>query len=245
MSDRHHLLVDLDGTLLGMDIDRFLPIYFDRLHGYVGEAVRLPDFSQRFMRAVQEMLAPRKAPITNEQAFYASFRAGLAEEVSARCDASFSAFYDEVFPQLRGFTRPIPGARRFVDAAHQRGYHLTLATSPVFPLRAIVERLSWAGIQPDAFERITSFEHCSYAKPDLRYYEEVLAMAGCRPRDALMIGNDRHDDGGATAAHIPFVWVNGSYRRSAEPIGEPIWRGTMHRLAQAMEEGNAPFAHCG
>ncbi|MDA8346627.1 MAG: HAD family hydrolase [Thermaerobacter sp.] len=242
MSDRRHLLVDLDGTLLGMDIDRFLPIYLERLGSYVGEAVRLPDFSHRFMGAVQAMIAPRSEPQTNERAFYTAFRAGLSEDLSKRCDDAFDAFYREVFPQLRAHTRPIPGARRFIAAARDRGYHLTLATSPVFPLRAIVERLAWAGIGADVFERITSFENCHFAKPDHRYYREVLAMAGCGPRDALMIGNDRRDDGAATAVSIPLAWVNGSFKRTQDPIGQPVWRGSMRKLAQAMEEGNAPFA---
>jgi FMN phosphatase YigB (HAD superfamily) len=242
LSDRHHLFVDLDGTLLGMDIDRFLPIYFERLGAYVGEAVRLPDFYPRFMRAVQAMIATRAKAVTNEGAFYEAFRDGLSEEVSQRYDDAFRTFYRDVFPRLREHTRPIPGARRFVAAARARGYRLTLATSPVFPLRAIVERLRWAGIEEDAFEYITSFENCHYTKPDERYYLEVIAAAACSPLDTLMIGNDRRDDGAATRAGIGFVWVNGSYRRTTDPIGEPIWRGSMRKLAHAMEEGNAPFA---
>lgn len=242
MSDRNHLLIDLDGTLLGMDIDRFLPVYFERLGAHVGEAVRLPDFSHRFMGAVQAMIAPRERPQTNEAAFFTAFRAGLSEELARRYDDAFATFYDKVFPQLRAHTRPIPGARRFVRAARARGYRLTLATSPVFPLRAVVERLRWAGIGPDDFELITSLENCHYSKPDERYYAEVLEMVSCGARDALMIGNDLRDDGAATKAGIAFVWIDGSYRRTSDPIGEPIWRGSMRKLAQAMEEGNAPFA---
>ncbi len=241
MTERRHLFVDLDGTLLGMDIDSFLPVYFERLGKFVGEAVRLPDFTQRFMAAVQEMLADRKAVMTNEEAFFSAFRQGLPDELFDRYYASFEAFYHEVFPQLISHTRSIPGARRFIAAARRRGYRLTLATSPVFPLRAIVERLSWCGIGTDAFDRITCLENCHFVKPDPRYYEEVLAMAGCAPEEALMVGNDRRDDGGATAAGIPFIWVDGRYRRTGDPIGEPVWRDSMLGLATAMEEGNAPF----
>ncbi len=242
MRDRHHLFVDLDGTLLGMDIDRFLPIYFERLGTYIGEAVRLPDFYQRFMGAVQAMIATRTEPKTNEEAFYAAFREGLSEDLSQRYDDAFTAFYQDVFPRLREHTRPIPGARRFVAAARARGYRLTLATSPVFPLRAIVERLRWAGLAAEDFEHITCFENCHYAKPDVRYYREVLATAECSPHEAMMIGNDRRDDGAAAQAGIAFAWIDGSYRRTSDPIGEPIWWGSMRKLAQAMEEGDAPFA---
>lgn len=241
MTERRHLFVDLDGTLLGMDIDSFLPVYFERLGQFVGEAVRLPDFTQRFMAAVQVMLSERTDVVTNETAFFEEFRRDLPLELSARYYDAFEAFYRDVFPGLRRHTRSIPGASRFVAAARRRGYHLILATSPVFPLRAIVERLSWSSIGAEAFERITCLENCHFVKPDRRYYEEVLAMAGCAPEEALMVGNDRRDDGAATQAGIPFIWVDGRYRRTSGSIGDPIWRGSMLTLARAMEEGNAPF----
>lgn len=225
-----------------MDIDRFLPVYLRRLGTFVGEAVSLPDFPQRFAQAVQAMIIPRTDGETNEHAFYASFREGLSDVTSARCNAAFADFYREVFPKLREQTRTIPGARRFIAAARQRGYRMTLATSPVFPLRAIVERLSWAAIGQDAFEQITCFENCRTVKPDPRYYEEVLRMSAAAPENVLMIGNDRRDDGAATLCGIPFAWIDGSFRRTADPIGKPIWHGTMNQLARAMEEGDAPFA---
>jgi FMN phosphatase YigB (HAD superfamily) len=234
--------VDLDGTLLGLDIDRFLPVYLQRLAAFVGEAVRLPDFSQRFMAAVGAMVAPRSDGRTNEEAFYATFRAGLAPAVAQACDDAFAAFYQRVFPSLRDETRPMPGARSFAAAAARRGFRLILATSPVFPRFVIEERLRWAGMGPDLFEAITSFETSRHNKPDRRYYEEVLSDGGISPAQALMIGNDLRDDGAATLAGIEFAFVEGRYARLKEPIGTPVWHGSMRALAQAVEGGEPPFA---
>ena len=237
-----HLLVDLDGTLLGLDIDRFLPVYLQQLAAFVGEAIRLPDFSPRLMAAVGAMVARRDGQQTNEAAFYETFRRGLPPEVSAQCDEVFLAFYRDVFPTLRQHTRPVPGARAFVTTARRRGLHLVLATSPVFPRFVIEERLSWAGIPAGAFEEITSFERCRYNKPDPRYYEEILWTLGVEPGVALMVGNDLRDDGAATQAGIAFAFVEGRYARRQDPQGTPLWRGSMLALARAAERGSAPFA---
>ena len=239
---KSHLLVDLDGTLLGLDIDRFLPVYLQQLAVFVGEAVRLPDFSQRLMAAVQVMVASRTDGSTNEEAFYATFRAGLAPEISRACDDAFMSFYRDVFPSLRQHTRPMPGARAFVAAAHRQGYKLILATSPVFPRFVIEERLAWSGIAPAVFDGITSFEASRHNKPDPQYYAEILAAHGIRPDAALMIGNDLRDDGAATQAGIAYAFIEGRYARRRNPAGRPVWRGSMLALARAVEGGDAPFA---
>ncbi len=238
---KSHLLVDLDGTLLGLDIDRFLPAYLQQLAAFVGEAVRLPDFSPRLMAAVQAMVARRTDGSTNAEAFYATFRAGLAPETSRACDDAFMAFYRDVFPSLRQHTRTMPGARAFVAAARRRGHRLILATSAVFPRFVIEERLAWAGISPAAFDGITSFETCRYNKPDPQYYAEILAIHGVSPDAALMVGNDLRDDGAATQAGINFAFIEGRYARRQNPAGRPVWRGSMLALARAAEGGEAPF----
>ncbi len=239
---KSHLLVDLDGTLLGLDIDRFLPVYLQQLAAFVGEAVRLPDFSPRLMAAVGAMLSSRSDGRTNEEAFYSTFRAGLAAETSDACDQAFLRFYHEIFPSLRQHTRPMPGARSFVAAARRAGYHLILATSPVFPRFVIEERLAWAGIAPSEFDGVTSFETCRFNKPDPKYYEEILLHLGIRPDMALMVGNDLRDDGAATLAGVAFAFIEGRYARRQNPAGSPIWRGSMPALAHAVEGGDAPFA---
>lgn len=236
------LLVDLDGTLLGLDIDRFLPVYLQRLAAFVGEAVRLPDFPDRLVAAAQEMVRSRQDARTNAEAFYETFRRGLAPEVSAACDGAFVAFYRDVFPTLREHTRPVPGARGFVRTARERGLRLVLTTSPVFPRFVIEERLAWAGIGPDAFEGITCFETAHFNKPDPRYYEEVLRRFALDARGTLMIGNDLRDDGAATLAGIAFAFVDGRFARVADAVGTPIWRGSMLRLHRALERGEPPFA---
>lgn len=235
MTERPHLLIDLDGTLLGMDIDRFLPAYMDEISRYAAGRVGFGDFPQRFAHAVADMLGEHPG-VTNEAQFRTSFFQGVSPAEQANCEIVFSRFYEDVFPDLRRLTETIPGALRMVTEARRRGYVLTLATSPVFPLVAIEERVRWAGIDPGAFARITSVENSRFAKPDPRYYREVLDAIGASPEQAVMIGNDLSDDGAAAQVGIGFLHVQGPYSRGAGHA-EPMWQGSMAELAVEIERG--------
>lgn len=235
MIAKAHLLLDLDGTILGLDIERFLPIYMAELSRYALARLELADFPGRFAQSVQDMLSGHPGK-TNAQAFAESFYKGMDDGAMAACVGMFEDFYREAFPGLRALTGPVPHAQRLIAAATARGFRLTLATSPVFPRVAIEERLRWAGIDPASFGLITSIENCCYAKPDPRYYLEVLAHLGAKPEEALMIGNDLGDDGAAATCGIDFAFVSGAYARGRSDAA-PVWQGSMGELAAAIERG--------
>jgi FMN phosphatase YigB (HAD superfamily) len=71
---------------------------------------------------------------------------------------------------------------------------VVLATNPIFPLCAVHSRLQWAGLTPEDFDLITSYETSHYCKPDPRYYGEILEKLGLTPSRCLMIGNDVGED---------------------------------------------------
>ena len=54
--------------------------------------------------------------------------------------------------------------------------------------------MAWAGLQPEDFALITTYEEFSYAKPNLGYYREILLRIGKQPQDCLMVGNDVTED---------------------------------------------------
>lgn len=235
MRQKTHLLIDLDGTILGLDIDRFLPAYMEAISRYAVGRVTYEHFPQRFAKAVQDMLFEHPGK-TNEQAFRDAFFAELGPGDLESSERMFAGFYRDVFPELRRLTQDIPDSRRMVAAAAGRGYQLTLATSPVFPIGAIEERLRWADVDPGAFSLITSVENCTFAKPDPRYYLEILGRLGARPQEALMIGNDLGDDGAASLVGIGFAHVTGTFSRGTRDT-RPDWQGSMGELADAIERG--------
>jgi len=58
----------------------------------------------------------------------------------------FDAFYRDEFPALAKHARPVEGARSAVEWTLGSGRQAVVATVPVFPRTAIMERLGWAGL---------------------------------------------------------------------------------------------------
>lgn len=193
---------DLDGTLLPMDIDEFMSAYFTRIGTFMGE--RGMD-AQSFMEALKagtKAMATHADGRTNEATFWDAFfpvyetatGAPLDEAARRQMHALADEFYDADFPRIGdGFTAN-PAAARVVNALAEKGYPLVLATMPMFPRRAVEHRLEWAGVDPAAFARITSYENATSVKPRQDYFAEVLAAIGVAGADVLMVGNNTMED---------------------------------------------------
>ena len=49
-------------------------------------------------------------------------------------------------------------------------------------------------MQPEDFEYITTYENSHYAKPNPKYYEEILNNIGVSSKECIMVGNNTDDD---------------------------------------------------
>ena len=59
---------------------------------------------------------------------------------------------------------------------------------------ATASRIRWAGLTPEDFELITTYENIGCCKPNPAYYQEILRRLGAEPGDCLMVGNDTGED---------------------------------------------------
>ena len=187
------LLFDLDDTLLGNDMGTFLPAYFGRLAGYFATAAGSERLAQEMLSATQAMLANTDPERRLSDVFSDCFSQGTGwppDEWQSRFDEFTAGQYRE----LQGITTLRPAARQVIEWAFERGYQVAVATSPLFSLDAIQERLRWAGLDDLPFALVTSADDSHFAKPRPEYYAEVLARLGRRPDQALMIGNDWDND---------------------------------------------------
>ena len=188
------LLLDLDNTLLGNDMDRFLPAYFSKLSKVFPQWAK-ESFIQKLLAATELMLRKNQPRQTLEQTFDAGFYPALQvkkEEVLS----SLNAFYTERFPELQSYTQVRPEAIHLVERAFDAGYQLVVATNPIFPIAAQLHRLQWAGLPLNKypFSLVTSFETLHFAKPNPAYYAEILAQAGYPEQPAVMVGDNLADD---------------------------------------------------
>ena len=188
------ILFDLDGTLHGMDLDRFAKAYFTSLiadfarHGFSPDGAKIA-----LDEAFHGMMANR-GERTNEQLFIDCFTAHCGEEYRKRSEAIAAEYYATAFDSLAPLCTPFREARAILDRVHALGIPAVLATNPIFPRAATLRRIAWAGLVPEDFTLITTYEEFSHTKPNLDYYRTILARIGAAPEECMMVGNDAIED---------------------------------------------------
>jgi FMN phosphatase YigB (HAD superfamily) len=227
------ILFDLDDTLLENDINRFLPAYLKELGKFMAARIDPGRLQEALMAGTKAMLENTDPEITLQQAFDAEFFPGIRLDRGS-LQPEFERFYAERFPSLRALTQPVETAPQTVELAFELRWKVAVATNPLFPLAAIRQRLSWAGLDPETcpFDLIPSYESMHFAKPRPEFMAEVLGRIAAQPGDAVFIGNDAVED-------IEPARVLGlaSYRVIRPPAADPPARGegTMKQLAAALE----------
>jgi FMN phosphatase YigB (HAD superfamily) len=222
------LLLDLDGTLLDVDMPGFLAAFFPLAAARFGGPDQAQSIALAMNAAARAMMLATDGARTVDLVFLEAFAAAV-ERTPAAVRAEFARIYREEFEQLRPLVRPLPGARVFVLEALGRGCELVLATNPVFFLEPIRARLRWAGLADVPFALVTSAELMFWTKPHAGYYRQILAMTGRRPEQCLMVGDDPRMDMAAKQAGIA-TWLvehDGEGQREA-PLADH--RGTLGEL---------------
>ena len=187
------VLFDLDGTLLPMDQDLFMKAYFK------GLCVKMAPYGYAPEQLIDAVWAGTKAMVMNdgsrtcEAAFWDKFSSILGEEVMDHIPA-FDEFYHLEFQSVQKVCGFNPEAAKTVRALKAAGYRVVLATNPLFPAIATESRTRWAGLEPEEFELVTTYEAASYCKPNPAYYLEILDKIGVTPEECLMVGNDVKED---------------------------------------------------
>lgn len=190
-----HILFDLDGTLLPMVQEEFVRFYMPLLaKAYIEAGVQVE--TRAFIAAVWKgygAMVANDGSCTNCEAFWRSMDGVLpvSREESERIALGF---YADAFNQAACTASPSPFAAEAVRAAKDRGIAVYLATNPVFPRCATMNRIRWAGLCAEDFRIITTYEDCSFCKPNTAYFQGILDRFGLDPRECLMVGNDVEED---------------------------------------------------
>ena len=186
-------LFDLDGTLLPMEQDDFIAGY---IKGVTNKLLPYDIESRILTNAIWE---GTKAMIKNDGTMYNEERfwnraIDIIGEKIRDLEHVFIDFYENEFQDLRHATKPNPLAKASINLLKEKGYRIILATNPVFPPVATHSRINWAGIEPEDFELITTYDNSSYCKPNAEYFMEILKTRGLSEKQCIMVGNDTSDD---------------------------------------------------
>jgi FMN phosphatase YigB (HAD superfamily) len=202
------LLLDLDDTLLGNNMNDFIPAYIQGLSGFIASKHPPERFVSILMAATQSMLKNNDPTLTLKKTFDQNFYPALNTHEAILQD-KISQFYSDIFPQLKTTTHLHPEASKLVSDAQVKGYTLAIATNPLFPKTAISQRIEWAGLDPDSFALISSYESFHFAKPNPAYFAEMLGRMGWPNGGVIMVGNDLKDDiTPANQLGLATFWVN-------------------------------------
>ncbi|MBK9782397.1 MAG: DinB family protein [Anaerolineales bacterium] len=187
------LLLDLDETLLNTNQDIFFPAYLQALSTNFASFLDPKLVMRALLSSIEKMNQNQDATRSLKDVFSDEFcpMVGMSREA---LDTHIDDFYSRVFPSLRGITSQIPEVQPFVDWAVAQGYRLVVATDPLLPRPATRQRVQWAGLEPEQFELISTFEDFHFLKNYPAYYAEVLGRIGWQDGPVLMVGNDMERD---------------------------------------------------
>jgi len=231
------VLFDLDDTLLGNHVDSFLPRYFTLLGKYAQRYLDADRFLQEMMICTQQMMANTDTAVTNRDVFWNAFqqRTGLDP---VELEPFFDLFYREQFPQLASIASKRPAAREMIHLAQSRGWQVVVATHPVFPRTAVLERLKWAGLDDISFDLITTYENMHTTKPHHSYYQEILDAVGETAETTLMVGDDWENDiEPAAALGMHTFWITNGSLDLPPDLSLITGYGTLDTLFQRLQTG--------
>ncbi|HZK34469.1 MAG TPA: HAD family hydrolase [Bacillota bacterium] len=189
---RNTILFDLDGTLLPVEIEDFTRVYFSEMGKYFSDLIepeKLIDYVWTGTKAMIASLDKR----TNEKVFMESFKKSIGDDISTYV-GRFDSFYDKGFLLARKTVKRKPIVKDTIEILKDKGYSLVIATNPLFPEKAILHRIAWAGLDARDFDYISNYEQNSYCKPNIEFYEEVLQALGKGPEQCYMVGNHVQED---------------------------------------------------
>lgn len=195
------MLFDLDGTLLNISMDTFLPGYFKILAQRFARQINPEEFITHLLHCTQVMIEDKDPRRTNEEVFMQEFipRTSLPPE---ELQSILKDFYTNDFGSLEGYTQQEPVVQKIVELCYNKGLEMVIASNPIFPLSAMKHRLRWAGLADYPYRLITAYENMHFCKPHREYYEEILHLLNRQASECLMIGNNIQEDLAAEKAGI-------------------------------------------
>jgi HAD superfamily hydrolase (TIGR01509 family) len=141
----------------------------------------------------------------------------------------------EIYKEIGTKAAPFPGAKAVLDATHQRGLSIALASSAN---RVEIERyVAMMGIAP-LIAAITTASDVTRTKPDPDLFIASLEKLGLAPREAFVVGDTPYDVQAASRAGLPTIGVlsGGLAQATLEAAGAFMVLSDVGELAARLDE---------
>lgn len=198
---------DLDGTLLQVEMNAFVPEYLRGLAECFADIAKPEMLVDLLLDTTWKLLKADDGRHTNEQVYIEALR-GRFEVDPGLYRSRLQVFFDRGLSHLSGYVRPLPLARDILQECFDRDLMVVLATNPVFPRPVVDARLKWGNLLDFPFRWVSSYENSRYCKPNPRYFTDLLAEVGLDASEVIMVGNDAEHDLAARKIGIPTFLVD-------------------------------------
>ena len=200
------ILFDLDGTFLLFESSEedFYRAYFYLLGEFCRDVVEPKTLIPTIQKLVREISTYQHSKKSNYERFVNGMQKEYGFQVAKELEERFNEFYSTRFKELKTLTFPNKKLIKWMESFEAKKI---LATNPIFPKKAIIERMNWAGLKENDFILVTTLENFSVSKPQPEYYIEISHRVKVLPERCLMVGNDPFLDGSCTKAGMTFKHV--------------------------------------
>ncbi|MFA6829778.1 MAG: HAD family hydrolase [Bacilli bacterium] len=184
---------DLDGTLLPMDEKKFTDFYFEMLfqkvksHGYQKDTLIETIWKGTYL------MYKNNGEETNEEVFWHYFKSIYGEKGLAD-KALFDDFYQHEFAKAKEVCGDNPLAKEIVSFAKKLTGGAVLSTNPIFPKVGTKTRMGFVSLEESDFDYVTTYENCSYSKPNPLYFTSILQHLSLQPEEVILFGNNDYED---------------------------------------------------
>ena len=203
------IFFDLDGTLLGMDDEAFLKLYFINMVQYCNKNGLDGRLIAEGIEYGTMAMINNCGTDTNETIFWKSFEK-YTRLKRKKLENILNQFYITDFNKVQPSCFLKKDAIEIIRVLKDKGYPLYLTTNAIFPRVAVLQRLKWAGLKENNFEYITTYENTYFCKPNPKYYQSVIKQFDLNSNEILMIGNDVLEDGIIQTLNVDFYLLKDS-----------------------------------
>lgn len=216
-------------------MDYFLKLYFQSLTEEFSDLKESEDFIKILMASTEKMIE-NNGQKTNKKVFKETFFSMVEVDDKKGVMDRFDIFYDDKYPHLKKKLSLDSDSPELISLLKEKNKKLIIATNPLFPRKAITDRMKWADLDPLDFDYITCYEDMHYAKPNPNFYREIVERLDLDPIDCVMIGNDCQEDMVAKEVGMSGYLIEDYLIDREKKAPEPDWQGTMDQLIESVRE---------
>ena len=201
------ILFDLDGTLLQVDMRRYIPAYVQGLAATIADTVPHSEAGRTLLGLVHHLLQ-RDSGDESNNSWYLQHAAQTFGMTPQLLSERFATYFASGLTALDPLMSPTPAARRLAETCIAKGWKVVIATNPVFPQPVIDSRLRRAGLADLDLALVTTSDNSRRCKPNPAYFADIMARLDLNPEQCLMVGNDTGHDLAARQAGIATFLVD-------------------------------------